>query len=473
MNEPTTPNPNPSRPALVDAKLEDEINAALGDMSVADLLDVPDTSARPPRESARGTIHREFRTGTVVRVRGEDVLVEFGPKSSGICPLGQFGEPPPIGTRIEFVVERFDSAEGLFVLSREGAVQKASWEALQVGQVVEATCTGMNKGGLEFEVAHHKAFMPAGQVDLRHIRDISIFLGQRLPCEITQLDRQRGRIVLSRKSVLEQERQRSAEKVLSEIEVGQDHDATIVSVQPYGAFADLGGVDGLIHVGDMAWERIRHPSDLVREGDKVRVRVLKIDREQDPPKIALGLKQTTTDPSVERFSELSVGSAITGRVTKLMPFGAFVEVAPGVEGLVHISEISFERIPTVEAALKKDQVVSAKILGIDPDRKRVALSIKALLDRPAAPAPSGEAGGDGGERGGGRGEGRGGGRGGRGPGGGGRGGAGDWGRGSRGDEMTTLRDDDPTMRKLRVKLAAAAAAKAKAKGTGTLKGGIA
>lgn len=403
----------------MDAQLEAEIAAALGDMSIEQIMDVSDSR---PSAGGRGVIHREFRTGTVVGVRGDDVLVEFGPKSSGICPAAQFEEKPPVGTRLEFVVERFDANDGVFILSREGAVQKASWEALQVGQVVEAMCTGMNKGGLEFEVAHHKAFMPASQVDVRHVKDISVFLGQKLACEITQIDRGKGRVVLSRRNVLEQERARKAEELLASLAVGQEHDAVISSVQPYGAFADLGGVDGLIHVSDIAHERLKHPSERLKPGDTVRVKILKIDRGQSPPRVGLGMKQTMADPAIEAMNSLETGSTVSGRVTRITPFGAFVEIAPGVEGLVHISEISHERIPTVEKALKLHEVVTARILALDADRKRVSLSIKALKDAPAS-------------------HGR---------------------RGGRADEAAALRDEDPAMRKLKARFGAA----------GGLKGGI-
>jgi len=455
----TDPQPQQEKPSL-DEQLEAEIAASLGDMSVDDLLDL--AAADPPKPAAatagtdkrpggnragergqsragerggdrrppeRGTIHREFRTGTVARVQGQDVLVEFGPKTSGICPLAQFDEAPEPGTRLEFVVERFDQGEGMFVLSREGAVQKASWEALAVGQTVEASCTGMNKGGLEFELAHHKAFMPAGQVDVRHVKDISIFLGQKIACEITELDRRRGRIVLSRKAVLEKERSRAAEQLLETLAVGAEFDATIVSVQAFGAFADIGGVDGLIHVSDMAHERVKHPSDVVKPGQQVRVRVLKVDRAQSPPRIGLGMKQTMADPSAAAISEIEPGAEVTGRVTRTMPYGAFIEIGPGVEGLVHISEISHERIPTVEHALKKDQVVTAKVLSIDSDKRRVSLSIKATMERPASFD-------------------------------GGRGGKG--GRGRRDEEMAGLRAEDPEMRKLRARFG----------GGSGLKGGI-
>lgn len=424
----STPDPNVHSSQLdphagADAKLEAEISEALGDLSIDEIMDMsaPKTpapkapraegSSRPsgggrgkPSSSRPGRTapkpERVRKTGTVMRIHGDDVFVEFGPKSQGVCPLVQFGnEAPALGAKMEFILERFDAFDELYVLSREGAVQKANWSNLEVGQVVEARCIGMNKGGLEMEIAHHKAFMPAGQVDVRHIADISIYLGQKFPCQVVELNRDKDRIVLSRKAVLEEERSRLREEILAVLEVGQQRTVTISSIQPYGAFADLGGVDGLIHVSDISYDRIKHPKDVLKEGQQVDVKVLRIDRTQNPPKISLGMKQCMADPSVTAFNSLQVGETITGRVTKIMPFGAFVEVGPGFEGLVHISEISHERIPTVDKALSQDQIVTARILGVDPDKKRVSLSIKATIERPAPP-PRAERQGDGGGRGG-------------------------------------------------------------------------
>ena len=258
-----------------------------------------------------------------MRIHGDDVFVEFGPKAQGVCPLVQFGnEAPASGAKLEFIIERFDAFDELYVLSREGATQKANWAALEVGQIVEARCTGMNKGGLEMEIAHHKAFMPAGQVDVRHVADISIFLGQKFPCQVYELNREKDRIILSRKAVLEEERGRLREELMAVLEPGQQRTATISTIQAYGAFADLGGVDGLIHVSDISYDRVKHPKDVLKEGQQVEVKVLRIDRSQTPPRISLGMKQCMADPTVHAFNSIQVGETVTGRVTKIMAFGA-------------------------------------------------------------------------------------------------------------------------------------------------------
>ncbi|MDY7107986.1 MAG: S1 RNA-binding domain-containing protein [Planctomycetota bacterium] len=366
------PDEETNPPIDMDAKLEAEIEAALGDLSVEDMLDYADRSRAAP-----GGVEREYKTGVIAAVHGNDVLVEFGPKAQGVCPLEQFAEPPTVGERTQFIIERFDENEGLLILSREGVVRRAEWESLDVGQHVEARCTGTNKGGLEMEIAHHQAFMPAGHVDLRHIEDLSVFVGEKMPCEIIELDRQRGRIILSRRAHLETERRRLREELLETLEVGQTMPAVITSLQHYGAFADLGGIDGLIHISDLSYQRINHPSEAVKEGDQVNVKILKIDREQDPPRIGLGLKQTLEDPYAAEVSRLEVGATVSGRVTKLMAFGAFVELAPGVEGLIHISELSPERVQKVSSVVKPGEVVTVKVLSVDADQRRIGLSLKA------------------------------------------------------------------------------------------------
>lgn len=398
--EPTKPAESDptARHRSYDADLEREIEEALGGMSIEEL----ESGASSPRGTTRGG--RQVRRGTVIRVRGADVFVEFGPRSQGVCPLAHFLQigdkiAPVEGSEHGFVVERFDPFEGLSILSLEGVTQKADWGTLAMGQIVEARCTGMNKGGLEMEVAHHRAFMPAGQVDVRHVADISVFIGEKFPVQIVELDKDKDRIVVSRKAVIAVERAEQREKLLAVLEVGQTRTATITSVQSYGAFADIGGVDGLIHVSDLSHERVKSAADVVKVGQVVSVKVLKLDLTQSPPKIGLGLKQLMDDPGVTALATLEAGSTVTGRVTKLMPFGAFIEIAPGIEGLVHISEISHERIPTVDKALRKDEVVTCKVLSIDAGKKRISLSIKALVEPPARPEPQ-SAGGAGGAAGG-------------------------------------------------------------------------
>lgn len=362
----------------LDAKLEREIEEALGDMSLDDMLDEAD---KPRKPGAAGAGQREKKTGTIASIHGNDVYVEFGPKSQGMCPINAFSEKPEIGQTKDFIVERFDRNEGILILSLPGTIQKAEWESLEVGQVVEARCTGTNKGGLEMEVANHKAFMPAGQVDLRHIKELDAFIGEKMPCEVMEINRERARIILSRRNVLEAERTELRKNLLETLEVGQQHQAVITSIQPYGAFADLGGMDGLIHISDMSYERIKSPSELVKEGETVTVQVLKIDDSKDPPRIGLGMKQTMADPYQEGIAEINEGETVTGKVTKLMAFGAFVEISPGVEGLIHISELSHERVNKVSSVVKPGETVTAKVLSIDPERRRIALSLKQLQEK--------------------------------------------------------------------------------------------
>ncbi len=364
----TTEEPKP--PIDMDANLEAEIEAALGDMAIEDMLDYADR----PQTTGGG---RDTKTGLIVAIQGSDVFVEFGPKSQGLCPLEQFTEAPQVGARMDFVVDRFDRNEGLLMLSREGAIRKADWEALQVGQIIEARCTGVNKGGLELEVANHPAFMPAGQVDIRHIEDLGVFVGEKMPCEVIELDPSHGRIILSRRMHMEAERARLREELMEKIVEGETVPAVITSIQVYGAFADLGGIDGLIHISDLSYTRINHPSESVKEGDQVKVKILKIDRDHEPPRIGLGLKQTLEDPYSSEVEKLDVGATVTGRITKITAFGAFVELSPGVEGLIHISELSNERVQKVSSIVKPGEVVTVKVLSVDSDQRRIGLSLKA------------------------------------------------------------------------------------------------
>ncbi|MHC5007505.1 MAG: 30S ribosomal protein S1, partial [Planctomycetota bacterium] len=330
----------------------------------------------PPAQPSAKPVDK-MKTGTVIKIYRDDVFVEFGPKSQGVCPRSEFSEPPTVGERHDFIVDRYDAKEGLLLLSRQGAIRKADWESLVVGQAVEARCTGHNKGGLELEIAKHRAFMPAGQIDLRHIDDLSVFVGEKMACEIIELDRVRGRIILSRRRSLEAERVQLREKLLEELKEGDQRPAVIRSVQPYGAFADLGGVDGLIHISDICHERIQHPSDRVKEGDEVQVQILKIDRSQESPRIGLGMKQCMADPYHAHTANLREGDTVSGRITKLMPFGAFVEIAPGVEGLIHISQLSNERVNKVSSIVKPNEIVTVKVLDVDPRTRRISLSLRA------------------------------------------------------------------------------------------------
>lgn len=443
---------------------------------------------RGPRVVRSG---REHRHGKVVSVGPSDIFIEFGPKELGVAPrLGwPDDELPVVGADLEVVIDRYASDENLFICSRPGAVQKADWELLEPGQVVEARVTGFNKGGLEMEVAKHQAFMPASLVDTRRIEDLSVFVGQKFPCRVERVDRSgKGNIVLSRRDVLKEERARQGEKLREELQEGQTREGFVRKLMPFGAFVDLGGVDGLLHISDMSFDRIHDPSKIVKEGQTINVKILKLDWEAN--KISLGLKQLQGDPFQTATEAIVKGAEVTGRVTKILEFGAFIEVAPGVEGLCHISELSWQRVPTVGDVLKPDQVIRVKVLDIDPEKRRVSLSMKQLMEPPApqerASGPGDRAqGAPGGAPGSGPGAGRGrggpggpggGGRGGYGGGGGGgfgggRGGGGFGGRGGRGERDTRTPEEilkeTPEFRRLREKFQKEQKLKNK-----TLKGGF-
>jgi small subunit ribosomal protein S1 len=349
--------------------LDAEIYAAIGDGSFGDMLD----------ESAKtNSSSRSTRTGTVAALHGKNVLVEFGPREQGCCPKSQFKELPQVGDAIEFIVERIDR-DGMLVLSRKGAVQKATWDALEVGQIVEARCSGTNKGGLEMELAGHKAFMPAGQVALHHLPDLDVLIGEKFACEVIELDKRASRIVLSRKKVLLAERESAKEEMLETIAVGDTHDATITSVQPYGAFADIGGIEGLIHKSEMTWERNIDPAKFVSIGDVVRIQILDINTEEDQPKIAFGMKQLIEDPFVSSMADVAVGEMVNGTVTRLTDFGAFVDIGSGSEGLVHISELAEHRIKSPKDIVNEGQVITVKVLSVDAATRRIGLSLKQAI----------------------------------------------------------------------------------------------
>jgi len=357
--------------------LDQEIIDAIGDGSFADMVE----STIPSK-----SVDRTTRKGVVAAIHGRNVLVEFGPKEQGCCPKSHFEELPQVGEELEFVVERLDR-DGMFVLSRKGAVQKATWDALETGQVVEARCTGTNKGGLELELAGHKAFMPAGQVSIHHVPDLDVMIGEKFACEVIELDRRANRIVLSRKKVLQAERETAKVEMLETLEVGSTHDATITSVQPYGAFADIGGLEGLIHKSEMTWERTTDPTKFVKIGDIVRIQILEINTDGDEPKIAFGMKQLIEDPFVSSMADVAVGEMIEGTVTRLTDFGAFVDIGSGTEGLIHISELSDNRIKSPKDVVKEKQIVTVKVLSVDGATRRIGLSLKqAIGDDATQPA---------------------------------------------------------------------------------------
>ncbi len=384
MTQATTPS-DTSSPTHLSPEVEAEIEAAMKDLEAE--TGSPTHTKKPIRGPRVVQAGREHRTGLVVSVGPNDVFLEFGPKELGVIERQQFKEDqlPKVGDEIKVVVNRYDSAESLFLCSLPGAVQKAEWEMLSPGQTVEARVTGVNKGGLELEVANHRAFMPASQVSLDHVADLSVFVGEKLVCQISRIDRAgKGNIVLSRRDILKAERAEKAKALKETLKEGDTVEGIVRKIMPFGAFVDLGGVDGLIHISDLSHDRIhmgeKNVAKYVTEGEKVRVQVLKID--WDANRISLGLKQLSEDPFQTVAKDIEEGAEVTGRVSSIADFGAFIEIAPGIEGLVHISELDWNRVNAVGDVLKQDEIVKARVLKIDPETRRISLSIKQTKDKP-------------------------------------------------------------------------------------------
>ena len=378
-----------------DPELDDELEAAMAGFD-ADFMEV-NTPGRLPRDEraggqapkgGRGQESRQGpQIGKVISVRGKSVFVDLGAKSEGVVPTDQFtGELPNPGDSIEVRVDRFDTEEGILILSLNGAAVEASWENLRKGLIVEAKVTKTNKGGVEVEVDGIRGFLPIGQIDINRVEDAAIYINQKFKVVVTEANQRDKNLVVSRRDLLEQERAEKREQTWKTLEEGQVHKGVVRSIKDFGAFVEIGGVDGLIHVGDMAWGRVTNVGSVLKIGDEVEVKVLKIDRVTQ--KVGLGLKQLMPSPWDRVEENYARGMTLTGKVTRLMDFGAFVELEPGIEGLVHISELSPSRVRRASDIVKPDQEVEVRILKIEADAKKISLSLKPLPMLSASPDQS-------------------------------------------------------------------------------------
>lgn len=391
--------PQPEAPANLDDTTLAEIDAAMADMEAENLAQQGAEAGKPNKKKAsvRGPRvvqgGREHRTGKVVSVGATDIFVEFGPKELGVVDAQQYADAlPAVGDQLEVVVQKYEASDSIYICAKPGTVQKADWEMLQAGQTVEAKVTGVNKGGLECEVAGHQAFMPASQVDINHIADLSVFVGEKLPCLVQRVDKRgKGSIVLSRREVIQADRAKLAEELKTKLTEGDTVEGVVRKIMDFGAFVDLGGIDGLIHISDIAHERINHGAKNiakhVSEGQKVTVKIMKL--EWDAGRISLGLKQLTADTFQSVASEITEGAVVAGKVTKLADFGCFIEVAPGIEGLCHISELEWRRVDKVSDVVQPGEVVQVMVLKVDPSDRKISLSIKQTKEAPAAPRGGG------------------------------------------------------------------------------------
>ncbi|HXG11881.1 MAG TPA: S1 RNA-binding domain-containing protein [Gemmataceae bacterium] len=362
----------------LDAEIEHDLQEALRGISEKDLFGEPAPRSKvPPAAEAGRTKAR------VLRVRGSDVFLDVpGSRGQGVLPAAQFPEGvPAVGTEVEVTIEGYDAANGLLLLSRQGAAVEADWSSVAEGMIVEARVTGTNKGGLSVDVNGIRGFMPISQIDLYRVENPEQYVNQRLLCLVTEVNRDERNLVVSRRALLEREREEARARLWNELAEGQVREGVVRSVKDFGAFVDLGGVDGLVHVSEMAWTRVSNPADVLQPGQKVKVTVLKVDRERH--KVSLGMKQLQPSPWDQVKENYIPNTVVKGKVTRLMDFGAFVELEPGVEGLIHISELAPQRVRRVADVVQPGQEVQVLVLHVDPEQRRIALSLKGAQKAPA------------------------------------------------------------------------------------------
>src|SRR3954454_3958614 len=338
-------------------------------------------------------------TGTVVRVDKDEILVDIGYKSEGVIPISELSirrsvnpdDEVEIGQEIDALVLQKEDQEGRLILSKKRARFEKAWRRIETaaesGEPVEGKVIEVVKGGLILDLGV-RGFLPASLVDIRRVQNLDEFMSQTLECKVIELNRSRNNVVLSRRAVLEEERKEVREQILGRLEPGQIVEGKISNIVAFGAFVDLDGIDGLIHISELSWSHVNHPSEVVSIGDTVRIKVLDIDR--DRQRISLGLKQTQEDPWQRVISTHRSGDVLEGTVTKGVAFGAFVEILPGVEGLVHISELADHHVENPSEVVEPGSKLNVKILEIDEERRRLSLSIKQVEGQNMAMAGLGE-----------------------------------------------------------------------------------
>jgi small subunit ribosomal protein S1 len=325
--------------------------------------------------------------GKVSSVKEKHALIDFGYKIDAILPIGEISnvhiekvaDVLKEGDEIEAVITKINEEE--VVVSKKRVDNEKAWvelrEKQEKGEVFEVTVAEVVKGGLVADVGL-RGFIPASQVERHFVEDFSDYVGRTLRVKVIELDEEKNKVILSQRAVLEEEEAKARQERIAAIQVGDVLEGTVSRITSFGAFVDIGGVDGLVHISEMAWHRVESPQEVVQEGDKVQVKVLKVDPSQE--KVSLSLKATQPSPWQKAAEEIKAGDTVKGVVKRLAPFGAFVEVRPGVEGLIHISQIANKRIGTPQEVLKEGQEVEAKVLDVNPEEERMSLSIRELIE---------------------------------------------------------------------------------------------
>ena len=341
-------------------------------------------------------------TGHVVRIDNDEVLVDIGYKSEGVIPVGELSirksvdpsDEVSLGEEVDALVLTKEDQDGRLILSKKRARFEKAWRRIEAaaesGEPVEGAVIEVVKGGLIIDLGV-RGFLPASLVDIRRVPNLDEYMGTAIECKVIELNRSRNNVVLSRRAVLEEQRKEDRERILDRLQPGQVVEGTISNIVDFGAFVDLDGIDGLIHISELSWSHVNHPSEILSIGDTVSVKVLDIDRQRQ--RISLGLKQTQEDPWQRVVDTYNIGDELEGTVTKVVTFGAFVEILDGVEGLVHISELAQHHVDNPREIIQPGDPVRVKILEIDSERRRLSLSIKrvegqVLPVRPIEPPPA-------------------------------------------------------------------------------------
>ncbi|WP_414144343.1 30S ribosomal protein S1 [Berryella intestinalis] len=324
--------------------------------------------------------------GTIVKIERDEVLVDIGFKSEGVIPSRELSirkdaDPADlvtVGDKIEALVLQKEDKDGRLILSKKRAEYERAWisveEKFKAGEPVTGEVIEVVKGGLILDIGL-RGFLPASLVDLRRVKDLDMYMGTELEARIIEMDRNRNNVVLSRRVLLEEGRKNERAEILTKLSKGMRLKGAVSSIVDFGAFVDLGGIDGLVHISELSWNHVNHPSEVVKVGQEVEVEVLDVDLQRE--RISLGLKQTTPDPWVKLVESYPVGAVVDGKVTKVVPFGAFVALGENTEGLVHISEMAPRHIETPAQVVKVGDEVKVKVMEINPERRRISLSMKA------------------------------------------------------------------------------------------------
>ncbi len=327
-------------------------------------------------------------TGRVVRIDKDEVLIDIGYKSEGVIPVAELsirrsvdpGDEVEMGEEVDALVMQKEDADGRLILSKKRARFEKAWKRIEAaaesGEPVDGTVIEVVKGGLIIDLGV-RGFLPASLVDIRRVQDLEEFRGQELRCKVIELNRSRNNVVLSRRAMLEEERREVRQRILDDLAPGKTVTGVVSNIVDFGAVVDLDGIDGLIHISELSWSHVNHPSELLEIGQEVEVKVLDVDR--DRQRISLGLKQTQADPWQRVLESYQQGDVVHGRATKVVTFGAFVEILQGVEGLVHISELAERHIENPREIVSQNDHVLVRIIEIDAERRRLSLSMKQVL----------------------------------------------------------------------------------------------